>query len=122
MALYKEQERICRETGNKVGLQACLTNQGGLLESHGEMNEAQVLHALALRKEVAHICRELGLNRELGKSLVFQAVHMRTIGHYSEAIPLLEEAYRIESANGLTRLSETIKSILVATRQQAGLA
>jgi hypothetical protein len=116
MALYKEQERILRETGNKAGLQACLTNQAALLEEVGEMNEEQVRQALALRKEVENICRELGLKRELSKSLVFQAVHLGIGKHNTKVTPLLEEAYLIESANGVTQLSETIKMMMKANK------
>jgi hypothetical protein len=55
MELHQEEERICRELGNKDGLQASLGNQALTLKARGDLDSAMVLH-----KEQERICRELG--------------------------------------------------------------
>ena len=69
MALCKEQERICRELGNKDGLQACLGNQAVILYARGDLDGA-----MALMKEQERLCRELGNKDGLQASLGNQAL------------------------------------------------
>ena len=68
MTLLKEQERICRELGNKEGLQASFGSQALILWIRGELDEAMALH-----REAERICRELGNKQGLATSLVNQA-------------------------------------------------
>jgi hypothetical protein len=43
MRLYKEQERICRELGNKYGLEISLGNQANILYDRGDLDGAMKL-------------------------------------------------------------------------------
>jgi hypothetical protein len=55
MALYKEQERICRELGNPEGLSISLANQANLLKGlPGRRGEARGLGEEALRIATRH--------------------------------------------------------------------
>jgi tetratricopeptide (TPR) repeat protein len=57
LALLQEQEQICREHDQpKAVLQACLANQGLLLQSIGRLEEA-----IARFREQTRICREQGI-------------------------------------------------------------
>jgi len=107
MALLKEQERICRELGDRGGLSRSLGNQAVILWDRGELDEA-----VALLKETERICRESGYPEGLAASLANQASLMaEDIGQPGEALPLVEEAYRLAADHGLTALAEEIGSI-----------
>ena len=69
MALHKEQERICRELGNKDGLSDSLGNQAMILQDRGDLDGAMALH-----KEKERICRELGNKDGLQQTLGNQAL------------------------------------------------
>jgi tetratricopeptide (TPR) repeat protein len=73
MALYKEQEEICRELGNKDGQQKSLGNQAPILKARGDLDGA-----MALYKEEERICRELGNKDGLKASLGNQAGILKT--------------------------------------------
>lgn len=86
MALYKENERICRELGDKVKLQAFLGNQALILKARGEIDKA-----MKLLKEKECICRELGRKKSLSKSLGIQANILSDQGNLDGALALLKE-------------------------------
>ena len=90
MALHKEQERICRELGNKDGLQASLGNQALILKARGDLDGAMALH-----KEEERICRELGNKDGLQASLGNQALILKARGDLDGAMALHKEQERI---------------------------
>ena len=75
LELLKEKERICRELGNKDGLQRSLGNQALIHRDRGELDLAVELH-----KEEERICRELGNKDGLQRSLGNQALIHRDRG------------------------------------------
>jgi len=107
MVLLKEQERICRDLGNVYGLQVSLGNQANILQAIGDLDGAMTLH-----KEDECICRELGNVDSLSISLTNQAVLLaRKLNRPREALPLVEEAYKLASTHALTRCIGQIKPI-----------
>ena len=54
MALNKEQERLCRELGNKQALSGSLNDQALILDVRGDLDGAMALH-----KEKERLCRDL---------------------------------------------------------------
>jgi tetratricopeptide (TPR) repeat protein len=114
MALHKEEERICRELGDKAGLSGSLGNQALILKARGELDGAMALH-----KEVERICRELGDKAGLATSLANQAALLSDkLGFHEEALPLAEEAYRLATNHGLNALARQIKPILDFVRSK----
>ncbi len=102
MRLYKEQERMCRELGNKDGLSRSLAGQALILQDRGELDEAMRLH-----KEEERICRKLGNKYGLSISLGNQANIFHARGELDEAMRLHKEEERIcrelGNKNGLQR-------------------
>ena len=90
MALWKVQERTCRELGNKDGLQLTLGNQASILKARGELDGAMALH-----KEEERICRELGNQDGLQRTLGNQANILWDRGDLDGATILHEEEERI---------------------------
>jgi nephrocystin-3 len=90
MALYKEQERICRELGNKDGLQHTLGNQANIHYARGDLDGA-----MALYKEQERISRELGNKDGLSASLCNQANILYSRGDLDGAMALHKEVERI---------------------------
>jgi len=90
MALYKEQERICRQLGNLNGLQASLGNQALILQDRGDLDGA-----MALYKEQERICRQLGNLNGLQASLGNQALILQDRGDLDGAMALYKEQERI---------------------------
>jgi len=68
MALFKKQERLCRELGDKEGLSNTLGAQAEVLQARGDPNGA-----MALLKEQECLCRELGDKEGLSDTLGDQA-------------------------------------------------
>jgi len=87
MALHQEEERICRELGNKDGLQRSLGSQALILRLRGDLDGAMALH-----QEEGRICRELGNKNSLAISLINQALILRERGRVDVAMDLLREA------------------------------
>jgi hypothetical protein len=58
MALYKEQERICRELGHSAGLARSLANQAAVLAKRGSRRGAS-----RLTREAHHLATRHGLTR-----------------------------------------------------------
>ncbi len=90
MALYKEQERICRELGDPDGLQISLGNQATILSTRGDLD-----NAMALMKEQERICRELGALGSLAASLGNQANIIEQRGDLDGAMALHKEEEQI---------------------------
>jgi hypothetical protein len=108
MELLKEQERICRELGNKHGLQASLGNQALIHKDWGELEKAMELH-----KEKERICRELELKEGLAYSLVNKASMMaHKLSRPEEGLPLAKEALEIAEQHGYKALADQIRPIL----------
>ncbi|WP_321508186.1 tetratricopeptide repeat protein [uncultured Methanoregula sp.] len=103
MELLREQEQICRETGNRAGLCRSLGSQATILSRVW----AKPDEAIALHKEEERICRETGDRPALQASLGNQADILKTWGRLEEALELLKEQERIcqETGNraGLSR-------------------
>ena len=116
MALYKEQERICRELGNLDGLQASLGNQALILYTRGDLDGAMELH-----KEKERICRELGNVEGLAYSLVNQALNSLQRGDRKTAGELITEAYRLASEHGYQALAQQNKGFMEQTGLRVAL-
>jgi len=114
MRLHKEEERICRELGNKDGLQRTLGNQANIFYTRGELDEA-----MRLNKEQERICRELGNKEGLAISLINQASLLSNkLGRHKEALPLAEEAHNLAMKTGQIALAKQIKPILDKIRSR----
>jgi tetratricopeptide (TPR) repeat protein len=114
MALHKEEERLCHELGNKVGLQRTYGNQAVIVRARGDLEGAMALH-----KEEERLCRELGNPEGLARSFANQALLLAEgMGSPLEALPLVEQAYRLATDHGLTALARQIKPILDMVRSK----
>jgi tetratricopeptide (TPR) repeat protein len=100
LAIYKEQERICRELEKKLGLGDSLGNQALILEERGHLDSA-----LSMLKEVEGIFRDLDHPHELSTSLANQALLLsRAPDHRGEARRLADEALAIATRHGYQNL------------------
>jgi len=90
MALYREEEKICRKRGDKHGLQRSLGNQALILKDTGDLDSA-----MALYREEERTCRELGDKDGLQRSLGNQALIFKSQGDINGAMELLKEQKRI---------------------------
>ena len=90
MAPHKEEERLCREIGNKDGLRRSLGNQGLILKARGDMDGAMALH-----KEEERLCRELGNKDGLQSSLGNQGLILYGRGDMDSAMALYKEQERL---------------------------
>jgi tetratricopeptide (TPR) repeat protein len=86
MNFLKEQERICRDLGDKECLHSCLGNQSLIFSDWGELKEAMTLH-----KEEERLCRELGNRARISESLGNQALVHKTWGELEKAMDLHKE-------------------------------
>ena len=91
MALHKEEERICRELGNKDGLRTSLGNQATILNAPRGSGRGD---GAATRKQ-ERLCRELGNKDGLSMSLGNQALILQARGDLDGAMALHKEAERI---------------------------
>ncbi len=94
MALWKEQERICRELGELAGLAASLSNQAVILR------DRDLDAAMTLLTESQHISRELGDKAGLANSLVNQGLILQARGDLEGAMALYREGERISRELG----------------------
>jgi tetratricopeptide (TPR) repeat protein len=95
LPLLREQERICRQLGDKLGLQRALGNQAGALLKRGD-----VAGASPLLQEQERISRELADLDGVATSLMNQAIVLKQQGELDRALRLLEEAERLRRALG----------------------
>lgn len=86
MVLYKTQEALSFESGNKQALQRSYGNQGVTLRDWGRPEEA-----LELLKKQMSICLELNDKDGLQRSYGNQALLFRELGRFEEAIDLLKK-------------------------------
>jgi hypothetical protein len=114
MALLKEQERLCRELGDKAGLSASLGNQANILYGRGQPDAA-----MALMRQAEQLFRELGDPNGLAISLTNQA-GMLTPRDPRRALLLMEEAYELAVTHGLLQLASQIKPFLDDVRARVG--
>jgi len=98
MALYKEEEGICRELGDKGNLQRSLGGQGMILFDRGDLDRA-----MALYKEEERLCRELGNTYDLQRALGSQANIAATRGRRAH---ILKGRRGLDEAMGLYRQNE----------------
>jgi len=82
-------ERLCRELGNKDGLQRTLGNQAAILYARGALDGATALY-----KEQERLCRELGNMAGLSSSLGNQANILQARGNLDGAMALYKEVER----------------------------
>ncbi|MEW6349640.1 MAG: hypothetical protein AB1646_11310 [Thermodesulfobacteriota bacterium] len=107
LVLLLEQEVICREIGARESLQVCLRRQAVIRKAQGDP-----VAALTLFEQEEHLCKTLDLTRELAESLVNQAYVVSNDLHRPiEALPLLEEAFALASAEGHGKLLERITAL-----------
>jgi tetratricopeptide (TPR) repeat protein len=90
MGLYKEKERLCRELGNKDGLNRALEGQANILYARGNLDDA-----MALYTEQEQVCREAGLMLGLGIVLGNQALILKARGDLDGAMALQKESERL---------------------------
>jgi hypothetical protein len=116
MALHKDQERLCRELGDKAGLHASLGNQAHILQDRGDLDGAMALH-----KDQERLCRELGDPKGLAISLANQASILGlSMDRPKEGLPLAEEAHRLAGKSGYGPLSKQIEAIRDNIRKRIG--
>jgi len=111
MALFKEQEGICRELGDRDFLQHSLSLQANIHLRRGELDAA-----LTLVDEEEALARELGSERGLAESIADRVDILIGRGHLRAAKALLEEHERMCRAMG------DGVSLLHSLRQQVWLA
>lgn len=90
LTLYKDEERISRQSGDMGDLQASLGNQALILKDRGNLDGA-----MTLLKEQEQICRQLGNPDGLQASLGNQALVLETRGDLDGAMILLKEQEQI---------------------------
>ena len=90
MAVYQEQERVCREMNYKKGLQECLHNQADMYRERGDLDQA-----IACYNDSQQICRELQNIKALQANLAKQAQILLERQEYKQAMPLLREEEQI---------------------------
>ena len=86
MELLEEQERICREIGDKDSLQASFCNKALIFKAWGGYGDA-----MELLEEQENICREIGNKYGLQKSFVNQALILMILKNFNKAMELLKK-------------------------------
>jgi tetratricopeptide (TPR) repeat protein len=92
MALYQEQESLCRELGHDKGITSALGGQASILYAHNNLRAA-----LTLLRDYENLCRERGDKYGQAGSLGNQALIVKEHGELDEAMKLLgaqERLYR----------------------------
>jgi tetratricopeptide (TPR) repeat protein len=90
LALFKEQELVGRELGNKNMISYALGNQGNVLHARGDMDGAMALH-----KEMELLCQETENKTGLNLSLGNQGLILNARGDLDGAMALYKEQERI---------------------------
>jgi tetratricopeptide (TPR) repeat protein len=86
MALLKEQERMCLQSGDLNSLSITIGSQAKILSERGDL-----INAIARLREQEQICRQLGDPISLSISLSSQANVLFALGNLDEAMTLCEE-------------------------------
>ncbi len=90
MALYKKQEALCEELGNKDSLQRSYGGQAVILKAWGQLDTAMALH-----KEEEKLCVELGNKDSLQLSYGNQALILQAWGQLDAAMALHKEEEKL---------------------------
>jgi tetratricopeptide (TPR) repeat protein len=90
MAMHKEEELLCRESGNKPVLQHALGAQGTILQTRGDLDGA-----MALYQESERLSRELGDMAGLQGSLGRQGLVLEHRGDLEGAMALYQRSERL---------------------------
>lgn len=112
MALYKKQEAIRRELGDRSGLATSLQTQAVTLAERGRPDEA-----MALLEELEMIRRELDDHQGLASCLISQAFIDLSLGRPREGLPKVEVAYQVASQHQLGALAQRIRPVLDQLKQ-----
>jgi tetratricopeptide (TPR) repeat protein len=116
LALAREQEQACRQSGDLGGLSRCLGNLALVLKALGDLNGALTLHL-----EEASICRRLGDTQGLISSLVSRAVLLAEhLNQPEAALALAEEAHQLATQLARGEWIVQTQSALQAIRQRLG--
>jgi tetratricopeptide (TPR) repeat protein len=107
MVLYKKQEAICEELGNRDGLQISYGNQALILQAWGRLEEALALH----KKEEA-ICEELGNRQGLAYCYWYMADLAHERGDREEARTRAEDALSIFTELKMPREIDDVKKLI----------
>ena len=75
---------------------------------------------MRLYQEQERLCREVGTLERLAICLENQGVVLAAMNRQREALPLVEEAYRLAADHELLALAQKIKPLLDAVRAKAG--
>ena len=102
--MYEQQEPLCRELGDKTGLQRALGNQGLVLRIRGNLEAAMTLY-----QQKEQICRELGDMEELALALANLAVVLTQMKRVEDAVRVVEQAERLMSDHGLAALAKRLQ-------------
>ena len=81
LALFVEEEAICRRTGDTSSLQASLGNRSALLRQRGDYSGA-----LALMSEQEELCRSIGDSTGVARALAGQGAVLGDLGNPTEAL------------------------------------
>jgi tetratricopeptide (TPR) repeat protein len=101
MELYKEQERICRESGNSEGLVSSLSNQGAILGQQAMYIRVRDLNgAMRLYKQQESLFQEIGDVRGVIASLGYQGRVLQAKGDALRAMAVFQEQERISRELG----------------------
>lgn len=108
LALHEEEEQLCRTLDDKYSLQVCLGNQANLLARLRRYDLARDKF-----EEQRRICRLLDSPQGLAAMLTNYGMMLaEDLGRPNEALPLIEEAYSLATAHGLSQLAQQIRPAL----------
>jgi hypothetical protein len=112
-AAGREQERVCRERGDLLGLSCCLGNLGLILKVQGDPQGALDLH-----REEADLCRRVGYTRGLISALLREASllaeHLKDV---VAGLAVAEEAHRLATQPTPTPWAAETAAALEALRR-----
>lgn len=116
MTQYTEVEQLCRELENKPNLARTLGNLAQLQKARGDLERAMIQH-----REEEKLWRELGDRRGLAVCLTNQAVILGLKqGKPGEALPKVEEAFRLAYESGYAPLVQWIGSVRADIQRRKG--
>jgi ATP/maltotriose-dependent transcriptional regulator MalT len=110
MDLFREVERMCRDTGDKYELSVCLNNQSRIYYIRGNFATS-----MKMLKDIEDICREVNNYNGLSISLNNQALLLYESGDLDMAMGQLKESERI------SREQNNKNSLLISLNNQANI-